>query len=84
MPQPRRLEEENKGYQSDQIHCGGGARSGTRRGRGIIVASEDFATLLIFVFVRSSFPPLGFFLASALPGIFVYVQCYWVLAEWVL
>ena len=67
MPQPRRLEEENnKGYQSDQIHCGGGAR-------GIIVASEVFATLPIYVFVRSSFSPLGFFLPSALPGIFVYI-----------
>ena len=36
--------EENKGYQSDQIHCGGGARSGTRRDCGKIVASEDFAS----------------------------------------
>ena len=41
--------EGNKGYPSDQIHCGGGARSGTRRGRGKIVASEDFASSLIYV-----------------------------------
>ena len=65
--------EGNKGYQSDQIHCGGGARSGTRRGCGKIVASRDFASLLIYVFVRSSFFPL-FFSSSALPGICVYVN----------
>ena len=57
---------------SDQIHCGGGARSGTRRGCGKIVASEDFASFLIYVFVRSSFSPLGFFLSFALPGICVH------------
>ena len=38
------LKEGNKGYRSDQIHCGGGACFGTRRGCRIIVASEDFAT----------------------------------------
>ena len=39
--------EGNKGYRSDQIHFGGGARSGTRRGCGKIVASEDSAPLRI-------------------------------------
>ena len=48
--------EGNKGNRSDQIHCGGGARSGTRRGCGKIVAYEDFASFLIYVSVRSSFP----------------------------
>jgi hypothetical protein len=66
--------EGTKGYPSDQIHCGGGARSGTRRGRGKIVASEDFASFPICVFVRSSFSPLGFFRSSALPGICVHFQ----------
>ena len=75
--------EENEGYQSDQLHCGGEARSGIRRGCGEIVASEDFASFLIYPFVRSSFSPLGFILSSALPGICVYVQFYLVLAEWV-
>ena len=51
----------NKGYPNDQIHCGGGARSGTRRGCGKIVAFEDFASFLIYVFGRRSFLPLGFF-----------------------
>ena len=76
--------EGNKGYRSDQIHCGGGDRSGTRRGCGKIVASEDFASfLLIYVFVRSSFSLLGYF-SSALPRKCAHVQFYWVLAEWLL
>ena len=75
--------EGTKGYPSDQIHCGGGARSGTRRGRGKIVASEDFASFLIYVFVRSSFSPLGFFLSSALPGICVHFQ-FLGIVDWVL
>jgi hypothetical protein len=41
---------------------------GDRRGCGKILASEDFASFLIYVFVRRS---LGFFLSSALPGICV-------------
>ena len=70
--------EGNKGYPSDQIHCGGGARSGTRRGCRKIVASEDFASFRIYVFVRSSFSPLELFLSSALPGICVVFKS-WVL-----
>ena len=35
--------EGNKGYRSDQIHCGGGARSGTRGGCRKIVSCEDSA-----------------------------------------
>ena len=65
--------EGNKGYQSDQIHCGGGARSGTRRGCGKIVASEDFASFLIYVFVRSSFSPLFFsFLLNCLVYVYMF------------
>jgi hypothetical protein len=76
--------EGNKGYPSDQIHCGGGARSGTRRGCGKTVASEDFASFRIYVFVRSSFSPLVFFLSSAaLPGICVHFQILSI-TEWVL
>jgi hypothetical protein len=53
MPPPRRLLE--GGEQSDQFHCDGGARSGTRGGFGKIVASEDFASFFIHVFVRAKF-----------------------------
>ena len=34
-------EEENKEYRSDEIHCGGGARSGPRGVREIYAASPD-------------------------------------------
>ena len=47
--------EGNKGYPSDQIHCGGGARSGTRRGCGKIVASEDFASFLLYMYLCEVF-----------------------------
>ena len=55
--------EENKGYQSDQIHCGGGARSGTRRDCGKVVASEDFAffPFLYMYLCEEFFFPTGFF-----------------------
>jgi hypothetical protein len=79
---PRRAgwKEENKGYQSNQIHCGGGARSGTRRGCGKIVGLR----FLSYVCICAKFFFHTFFLSSALPGICLYVQFYWVLAEWVL
>ena len=48
--------EGDKGYPNDQIRCGGGTRSGTQT----IAASEDFASFLIYVSVRRSFPHWGF------------------------
>ena len=51
-----------RGYPSDQIHCVGGARSGTRRGRGKIVASEDFASSsYMCICAKFLFPHWGFF-----------------------
>ena len=95
QPPPRRMgtrcssraawKEENKGHQSDQIHYGGRRSSlqyseRLRKNRSI----RGFRFLPhICICAKFFFHTTGFFLSSALPGICVYVQFYWVLAEWV-
>ncbi len=54
---PTRLD----GGEQDQIHCGGGARSGTRRGRGKIVASEEFRLPFLYMYLCEVLFPHWFF-----------------------
>ena len=67
-------EEGDKELRREKTHCGGGSHYVTRICREKIVGSEDFASypgLFLYVLVRSSFSPPGFFLPSAQSFLYV-------------